>query len=617
MASIEKKYTKIQLDIKRFEKQVVGNLRDIGRNALQIIDRQYNRRYLYKYGTQFNLLIDSLNKKYYVLDTQGKDIDDIHSIIPKLMLDFNLDQFDRDLFLDNDIDVNILYDTFGCFMNNNNKIIQDRLEILNSSLQKKCPDMKLVFDNYYNLKGDLSILFDDKNDTYILCLYYKEKCISSIRLEFINNRFEIYSTGRDYVHNKYNELLRYVIIIICYGFMCNDFQISELVSYPINPILSWLLISNFDTIVYDRNHTILKFNTDTDKEETKKNKLIKTITVPLNESNFIKARILFSKLVDLTGEETIICDKVPTIRHQDDSGCYANPPLKCADPQLNPKYSEVLPDGRYKYAMKIINPQNLEKEQSIAQILYNADNTQEYFIYLIDMCQIVPNQSFINSEKCLGIENKTTGYFFKDGLRSFTFFLRFDRYYGVDKTINSVSYYVGMIIHLLTALKILYDNNLIIIDWDVSIVFDEDKPKFKFINSNYLASLSETCINKLITDHITELKKQESVIDEENIRLLYNTNFAKNPIDKYDNNFSIEGVGKILNLFKTHIDKLEIKFGKCDELEAILNLLQPVNIILDKLTQLKQKLDNPLQQDGGYRAYAKYLKYKSKLKSLH
>jgi len=641
MASIKKKYTKILLDRNRFEAQNVNGLRDIVGNALQLIDRKYNRRYLYINSKQFNLLIDTLNKTYCLFDMEGKDTDDIRILefISQCMLDFDSD--DRSQLLSNDIKFNILIPQYSCFMHTNNEIIEKRLEILNSNLQKKCPNMKFVFDNYYNLEGDLSTLYDLSMDCYTLCLYYKENCISSIMVDLTNNKFnsnsnidtdygfEIYSnTNTDYGNNKFNKLLRCVIIIICYGFVCNDTKLTHLISQPVNPISSWLLISNFETIV-DINNERIEFNTNTDEEKRQTKQIISDTTgtdmiliyVPLNESNFIKALILFSKLVDLTGKETIICAKpIPIITGQDDSGCYATPFLQCTNPQLNAKYSEVLSNGLYKYAMKIINPQNLEKEHRIAQILYNADNTQEYFIYLIDMCQIVPNQSVKNSEECLEIENKTTGYFFKNVGRTLSILLMIDDNYGSNKTINSVSYYVGMIIHLLTALKILYDNNLIIIDidWSFNIKFDEDKPKFKFINSNYLESLSEKCINKLITDHITELeKKQESVINKENIRLIYNTNFAKNPIDKYDNNFSIEGVGKILNLFKTNIDILNKKFGKCNELEAILNLPQPVNIILDKLTQLKQKLDNPLQQDGGYRAYAKYLKYKSKLKSLH
>jgi len=167
MASIEKKYTKILLDRNRFEAQNVNGLRDIVGNALQIIDRIYNRRYLYIHSKkftqftqfkQFNLLIDTLNKTYCLFDMEGKDTDDIRILefISQCMLDFDSD--DRSQLLSNDIKFNILIPQYSCFMHTNNEIIEKRLEILNSNLQKKCPNMKFVFDNYYNLEGDLSTL---------------------------------------------------------------------------------------------------------------------------------------------------------------------------------------------------------------------------------------------------------------------------------------------------------------------------------------------------------------------------------------------------------------------------------------------------------------------------
>jgi len=316
MASIEKKYTKILLDRNRFEVQNVSGLRNIPENVLQIIDKDFNRRYFYKYSKNFNLLIDSLNKTYCVLDIQGKDTDDIYSIIPDFPLD--LETFNRDLLLSNGIEMNILDTTYSCFMHKNNEIIQENLTVLNNKLKTKCPYMRLVFDNYYNLKGQLSLFFDNKYDTYILCLYYKENCISSIMLEFKDNKFEINSnTHPHYDNNKYNKLLRCVIIIICYNFICNNYPISELVSYPVNPISSWLLISNFDTTAYTRkvyNGPLIKipFDTNIDKEGTKKKIIanaiyIEQITVPLNKTNLEKALILFDILINLEGQETIIC----------------------------------------------------------------------------------------------------------------------------------------------------------------------------------------------------------------------------------------------------------------------------------------------------------------------
>ena len=91
----------------------------------------------------------------------------------------------------------------------------------------------MKFENNYNL---------------ILCLYYNENCISSIILIYKDeDTIGIDSnTYNNYQGNKYNTLLRAIVVILSSYIICNSKNISKISSNAINPISAWLLISNFD-----------------------------------------------------------------------------------------------------------------------------------------------------------------------------------------------------------------------------------------------------------------------------------------------------------------------------------------------------------------------------------
>ena len=601
-------FTKSQLDKSRFEVKVKDS-------NLLIIDKMFNKKYLYE-GFSIVLLVDEENKIYYLLNKDGQDTLEENKIITGSTNKSGF-LFSEDM-LENGIKMRILISK-NCFMNKNFEIIQDILKNLNIFLEKRCPDLKLVFNAYNNLQ----IFEDNIYDTSILCLYHYESCISNILIKVKHDILEINSyTESNYSKNKYNELLICVVILICYKLICNDIQVNKLLLNPINVIDSQFLISNFSTIVYKKN--IL--------EESEN---IYKIIVHLNEENYNKAYQLFLRLVALVDEQTIICPKQPVVINQGESGngCYINPPLNCKNPQLNIKYKNVLPNGKYKYGIKIIDPlisDQIKNELKIARILYTIDPTQEYFIYLIpeDECHIIENQYVKNAEACNEIKSKTIGYFVRDTGIIFKSFLDDPKNYGVDKTINSISYFIGLIIHLLTALKILFENDLLYNDWHHydNIMFDESEGKPKFIDFGLTCSITGAYKHELA---LKEYKKMPiDKIDEEKIKQIVDAEFLKNPIDKYDNDASKREVTFILGLFRGYIIKLRVfkdYDSVCDELEAILNPIEGnkqfdsekgakqnknVNTVLGELNALKFRLDNPLKQDGGNYLYTKYLKSK-------
>jgi len=583
-------FTKSQLDKIRFEVKVKDS-------NLLIIDKMFNETYLYE-GFSIILLVDKEKKIYYLLNKDGQDILEENKIITG-STEQSTFLFIEDM-LEKGINMKILINK-NCFINNNFDIIQEILENFNRLLAKKCPDLKLVFNIHYNLQS-----FEDNTyNTSILCLYHYESCISNILLKVKNDILEI----NNYSKNKYNKLLICVVILICYQLICNNIQVNNLLLYTINDIELNFFVTNFNTIVSNESENIYK------------------IIVCLNEENYHKAYQLFPKLV------TLIDKEAPVVIHQGARGCYINPPLNCKNPQLNIKYKDVLPNGKYKYGIKIIDPigsDQIVNELKIARILYTIDPNQEYFIYLIpeEECHIIENQYVKNAAGCNEIKSKTIGYFVRDAGIIFKSFLDDPENYGAGKTINSISYFIGLIIHLLMALKILFDNDLLYGDWQSydNIMFDEIEGKPKFIDFGLTCSLTETCIKNLENEE--RIKMPRDKIDEEKIKQIVDAELQKNPIDKYDNYASKFEVECILGLFRGYINNL-VCFkhydSVYDQLNAILNPVEGnkqydikkgfkqkknVNTALGELNALKFRLDNPLKQDGGNYLYTKYLKSK-------
>lgn len=152
-----------------------------------------------------------------------------------------------------------------------------------------------------------------EKDYLMLCLYHRNSCISSVTLNIKDTTITIESkTHEDYESKKFNKLMRCITIIICDKLICNiGEKLKTIVSYPINKISSWLLISNFETHIFDSEEQPINLDMSNLKIQIFGDKIkIGKIIVPLNENNISKAYVLFNKLISSDSNdigETIIC----------------------------------------------------------------------------------------------------------------------------------------------------------------------------------------------------------------------------------------------------------------------------------------------------------------------
>ncbi len=260
-----------------------------------------NKRYLAK-KKNINCVYDFPNNKIFVFNdkneliTNGQELDIIKNIIRDNNNANNFISFNKKLS-DYDIGILKMFDSEGCY-NTNLKCIKERLDELNKILQIKYPDLHLEIDDYYNLDGISSIAHS--NEDYILCLYFDKKCISMIKLRYIgDNMMEIASTTeKEYEGKKYNKLLRIISVIIASKMICDGKTIVALKSEAINPISTWLLISNFD----------VEYNVDPkeiwdamgNKEENLKNAIFRAY----DNANKLGETMSFDITLNLTSENT-------------------------------------------------------------------------------------------------------------------------------------------------------------------------------------------------------------------------------------------------------------------------------------------------------------------------
>ena len=294
-----------------------------GINYLQIIDLLYNDRYLMDILSFNNFcLYDEDNKDIYIFNNLGDQINS--SGIIKTLKTTASESTNRIIFKttlkENKIKLESIRKELKCF-NVNLSGISREIERLNIELHKKCKNLNLKLDNYYNLDGEITLYNEIYKDNLVLCLYYNENCISSIILKYKDeNTIEIDSITDDaYQGNKYNTLLRAIVIMLLSHIKCNSKQITKLYSTAANPISAWLLISNFDTTYSSKQIIIDDCVTQYTKEKLKdyifsvykqlpEGRVEIMIEVELSSSNLKKATDLFIKLTD-GGTNNIICPK--------------------------------------------------------------------------------------------------------------------------------------------------------------------------------------------------------------------------------------------------------------------------------------------------------------------
>ena len=220
-------------------------------NLLEIIDNNFNNKYEFNLlNNDFFILFDNILKQFYAFNKKGDEIT-IDTPDYKYIIDIFSKINKRTNLLQLGIKYLILTQITCCYNPINLPEIKDFIILLNEKISIKCPELKLIIDNYSKLTGYVTIF--SRKDYLTLCLYHNNNCISSISLKIEDTTAIIESTThKEYENRKFNKLLRCITIIICDKIICKvGKKLKTIISTPTNPISSWLLISNFESHVYN------------------------------------------------------------------------------------------------------------------------------------------------------------------------------------------------------------------------------------------------------------------------------------------------------------------------------------------------------------------------------
>lgn len=136
-------------------------------------------------------------------------------------------------------------------MNIDIKHTRSTLQLLNKELKKKCGDLSIEFDNYYDMKGrKSSVMLYDKENAFqlLLCLNKNNDCIATISCKLNEDgSMEISSkTDPKYEGRKYNLLLRCAIVLLASSiFITPVKKVTRIISRAINPISILLMAKYF------------------------------------------------------------------------------------------------------------------------------------------------------------------------------------------------------------------------------------------------------------------------------------------------------------------------------------------------------------------------------------
>lgn len=187
-------------------------------------------------------------------------------------------------------------------------IIQEKLRELNEQLQKKCPLLKIIFDEENKLIAEPQ---EYLQENYKLCIYHKQKCISNIVINFFpDSTLVINSNSYACAQNKnYNKLSRCLVIIIASYIRCNNIKVKQICSFPFNPISAWLLMGYYTYEIprVRHNFLFLKYKEYLQKNgddlksivfnSYKYSKQPYEINVPITDENITKAYNIFNSLI--------------------------------------------------------------------------------------------------------------------------------------------------------------------------------------------------------------------------------------------------------------------------------------------------------------------------------
>jgi hypothetical protein len=212
------------------------------KNTISLVDLENNRQYIIKKPRKYILILDQLKKKKYIINNDGTNVTDIN--ILKLVDSLEIYRYYRATVLKRSAVFVHRQNKNGCYKFNSEKINQ-MLHGLNKRISRICPSMKIKFNHLSVLQGNLAVY--DKSNMLTLCLYHNNDCISSIGVDPVDKRLELYSfTSTDYRGKGYNTLLRATILLVASILVCcSDLHFTHLYSVAENPISAHTLIKDF------------------------------------------------------------------------------------------------------------------------------------------------------------------------------------------------------------------------------------------------------------------------------------------------------------------------------------------------------------------------------------
>ena len=122
------------------------------------------------------------------------------------------------------------------------------LDNLNALLKNKCSDLEIRVGMMTEMTGEIHAYSRRLKNSILICLYYNNNCISSIQLmPDDEDGIELRSfTDKTYEGNKYNTLLRNILIVIGNTIIFKGKPITKVMSYATNPISAHLIMKNLN-----------------------------------------------------------------------------------------------------------------------------------------------------------------------------------------------------------------------------------------------------------------------------------------------------------------------------------------------------------------------------------
>ena len=139
---------------------------------------------------------------------------------------------------------------------------RNEIQNINAKLQSKCGQTYRIDILQYRFRNSDAIVYDEKTDKYdiILCLYYNNKCISSVtgRHSSGKNSIELLSkTDAKYEGLKFNLYLRSVFMyLMCFVRP----SIDAIYSYATNPISTYAMYKHYNASNPDLQAYVLSNN---------------------------------------------------------------------------------------------------------------------------------------------------------------------------------------------------------------------------------------------------------------------------------------------------------------------------------------------------------------------